>query len=160
MMLAYRIVRLMPNNFYGCFRHEQKRRRMDIAQEMLTTLKDDPDLLKKFITGHELWVHGCDIETKAESSQWKCPEETRSKKAFQVWSNMKVLLTVFFDSNDVVHHKFLTQGRRVNKETTFKLCSDCAKQFVRHAQNCEKTNHEFYTMITHQLTHRCLCIKS
>ena len=44
---------------------KQKQRRMDIAQEMLTTFNDDPDLLKKAITGDESWVYGYDIETKA-----------------------------------------------------------------------------------------------
>ena len=34
---------------------------MDIAQEMLTNV----------ITGDESWVYGYDIETKAQSSQWK-----------------------------------------------------------------------------------------
>ena len=29
---------------------------------------------------------------------------------------MKVLLTVFFDCNGVVHHEFLPQDRTVNKE--------------------------------------------
>ena len=52
---------------------EQKQRRMDVAQEMLTTFNDDPDLLKKVITGNESWVYGYAIKTK--SSQWKRPEE-------------------------------------------------------------------------------------
>ena len=38
---------------------------------MLTTFSDDPDLLKKGITSDESWVYGYDIETKAQSSQWK-----------------------------------------------------------------------------------------
>ena len=50
---------------------EQKQRRMDIAQEMLTTFNDDPDLLKEGITGDESWMYGYDIETKAQASQWK-----------------------------------------------------------------------------------------
>ena len=50
---------------------EQKQRCMDIAQKMLTTFNDDPDLLKKVITGDESWVCGYDIETKDQSSQWK-----------------------------------------------------------------------------------------
>ena len=33
----------------------------------------------------------------------------------QVRSNVNVLLTVFFDSNGMVHHEFLPQGRMVNK---------------------------------------------
>ena len=47
---------------------------------------------------------------------------------------------------------------RSTRITTLKLSADCAKQFVRNTQNCEKSNHEFWTIITHQLTHRCLCV--
>ena len=60
---------------------EQKQHRMDISQEMLTTFNDDPYLLKKFITGDESRVYGYDIETKAQSSQWKRPEELIPKKS-------------------------------------------------------------------------------
>ena len=47
---------------------EQKERRMDIAQEMLTTFNNDPDLLKRVITSAEAGVYGYDIETNAQSS--------------------------------------------------------------------------------------------
>ena len=40
----------------------------------------------------------------------------RPKKACQVRSNVKVLLTVFFDCNGVVYHGFSPQCRAVNKE--------------------------------------------
>ena len=110
-MLA--IVRLMPSNFYGCLgmkrataqiflKFEQKQRRMDIAQEMLTTFNDDPDLLKKVITSDE--------------SQWNRSEESRPIKTRQVRWNVKVLFTVLFDCNGVVHNEFLLQSRTVNKE--------------------------------------------
>ena len=59
------------------FKHKQ--RRMDIPQEMLTTFNDDPDLLKKVITGDESWVYAYDIETKAQSSQWKRPGAHQNK---------------------------------------------------------------------------------
>ena len=48
---------------------------MVIAREMLRTFNNDPDLLKKVITAGESWLYGYDIESKAQSSQWKCPEE-------------------------------------------------------------------------------------
>ena len=54
---------------------------MDIVQEMLTTFNDDPDLLKKVITVDDSCVYDYDIETKAQSSQAKCPEE----KSVQDW---------------------------------------------------------------------------
>ncbi|UYV76286.1 hypothetical protein LAZ67_13003262 [Cordylochernes scorpioides] len=95
---------------------DQKQHRMNIANEMLDSVRDDPNLLQSVITGDEAWVYGYDVETKAQSSQWKLPHEPRPKKARQVRSNVKVLLTVFFDCRGVVHHEFLPQGRTVNKE--------------------------------------------
>ena len=97
---------------------------------------DDPDLLKKVITGDESWVYGYDTETKAQSSQWNCQEVPRPGKALQVRPNLKVLLTVFFDCNGVVHHEFLPQGRTVN----LKYYLEGAKKFVRNVKNCGKTN--------------------
>ncbi|UYV73875.1 hypothetical protein LAZ67_11001236 [Cordylochernes scorpioides] len=98
------------------FNYDQKQHRMNIANEMLDSVRDDPNLLQRIITGDEAWVYGYDVETKAQSSQWKLPHEPRPKKARQVRSIVKVLLTVFFDCRGVVHHEFLPQGRTVNKE--------------------------------------------
>ncbi|UYV71165.1 hypothetical protein LAZ67_8001971, partial [Cordylochernes scorpioides] len=95
---------------------DQKQHRMNITNEMLDSVRDNPNLLQSVITGDEAWVYGYDVETKAQSSQWKLPHEPRPKKARQVRSNVKVLLTVFFDCRGVVHHEFLPQGRTVNKE--------------------------------------------
>ncbi|UYV73654.1 hypothetical protein LAZ67_11000230 [Cordylochernes scorpioides] len=95
---------------------DQKQHCMNIANEMLDSVRDDLNLLQRVITGDEAWVYGYDVETKAQSSQWKLPHEPRPKKARQVRSNVKVLLTVLFDCRGVVHHEFLPQGRTVNKE--------------------------------------------
>ncbi|UYV80724.1 hypothetical protein LAZ67_19001543 [Cordylochernes scorpioides] len=95
---------------------DQSQHRMNIANEMLDSVRDDPNLLQRVITGDEAWVYGYDVETIAQSSQWKLPHEPRPKKARQVRSNVKVLLTVFFDCRGAVHHEFLPQGRTVNKE--------------------------------------------
>ena len=61
--------------------------------------------------------HACmamTLKLKPKSLHWKRPEEPRLKKARQVRSNVKVLLTVFFDCNGVVHHEFWLQCRTVN----------------------------------------------
>ena len=137
---------------------EQKEHRMDIAQEILTTFNSDPDLLKEVITGDESWMYDCGIETKDQLSQWKCSEEPREKKASQVRSNFKVVLTVFFDCNTVVHHEFLPQARGVKKEYCLEVMCQLSKRFIRKAQTSVKTNHGFCTMIMHQLTYRCLCL--
>ncbi|UYV69087.1 hypothetical protein LAZ67_6002340 [Cordylochernes scorpioides] len=95
---------------------DQKQHRINIANEMLDSVRDDPNLPQRVITDDEAWVYGYDVETKAQSSQWKLPHEPRPKKAHQVRSNVKVSLTVFFDCRGEVHHEFLPQGRKVNKE--------------------------------------------
>ena len=94
---------------------------MNIAQETLKAFNNDSDLLKKAITDDESFVYGYDIETKAQSSQWKRPEVQRPKKAHQVRPNVEVLLTVFFYSNGVLNHKLFPQGSTVNKEYYFEF---------------------------------------
>ncbi|XP_011874818.1 PREDICTED: putative uncharacterized protein FLJ37770 [Vollenhovia emeryi] len=106
---------------------DQKQHRINTATELLNSVRDDPNLLQRVITGDESWVYGYDVETKAQSSQWKLPHEPRPKKARQVRSNVKVLLTVFFDCRGVVHHEFLPQGRTVNKEYYLQVM----RQFAR-----------------------------
>ena len=58
---------------------EQKQRRTDITQDMLSTLNEDPDLVKMSIDD-ESWVYGYDIETKVQTYQRKRPKEPRPKK--------------------------------------------------------------------------------
>ena len=44
---------------------------MDIAKNILTTFKDNLDLLKKVITGAKSWVYAYDVENLNRSVQ-KC----------------------------------------------------------------------------------------
>jgi len=74
---------------------EQKQLRLEIAQDMLDCVESDSNFLNTVITGDESWVYGYDPETKAQSSQWKHSSSPRPKKARQVRSNVKVLLTFF-----------------------------------------------------------------
>ena len=55
--VAVKIVPKLPN-------FEQKQRRMHIAKETLAPFNDDPDLLKKVITGGESCMYSYNIETK------------------------------------------------------------------------------------------------
>ena len=64
---------------------------MDVVEAMLTTSKDNPDFLKKVITGDESWVYSYDIETKLQSSQWKPPEEP----FFRIIKNRKARQNTF-----------------------------------------------------------------
>ena len=83
---------------------------------MLDSANSDPEFLNIVTTGDESWVYGYDPETKAESSQWKHSTYPRPKKSRHVRSNVKVILTVFFDSRGVLHHEYAPQGQNINRE--------------------------------------------
>ena len=95
---------------------EQNQLRLEIAQDMLDCVENDSNFLNTVITGDKSWVYGYDPETKAQSSQWKHSSSLGPKKARQVRSKVKVLLTVFLDSRGVVHHEYALQGQTVTKE--------------------------------------------
>ena len=48
---------------------EQKEHCAAVANDLIQTFTNEPDFLKKIITGDESWVYGYDPETKAQSSQ-------------------------------------------------------------------------------------------
>ncbi|UYV81684.1 hypothetical protein LAZ67_20001963 [Cordylochernes scorpioides] len=122
---------------------DQKQHRMNIANEMLDSVRDDPNLLQRVVTGDEAWVYGYDVETKAQSSQWKLPHEPSPKKRakFEAWCIMSSCHRV----------------ERSIRNITCKLCAICAKQSARNARICGRTKIGFCTTITPLLTHRCLC---
>ena len=59
---------------------EQKEHRAAVANDLIQTTTDEPDFLKKVITGGQWWVYGNDMETKAQLSQWKLPSSPKSQQ--------------------------------------------------------------------------------
>ncbi|KYN41646.1 hypothetical protein ALC56_03947 [Trachymyrmex septentrionalis] len=84
---------------------DQKQRRMNIAQDMLNDVNDDPDLLKRVITGDETWVYGYDVETKAQSSQWKSPGEIKAASLEELKAIPKSAFQKCFDDWKKRWHK-------------------------------------------------------
>ena len=69
---------------------------------------------------------------KSQSSQWNHSMSPRPKKVCQVHSNVKVTLTAFFDSRDMVHHEYTPQGQTITKEYY--------RDFLRHL--CDAVRHK------------------
>ena len=99
---------------------KQKQLRLEVSQNMLDYTSSDPEFLNIVTIGDESWVYGYGPETKAQSSQWKHSTSPWPKKARQVWSNVKVMLT--FSLSLVgwcitsTHHK----AKTLTKNTTWK----------------------------------------
>ena len=83
---------------------EQKEHHAAVANNLIQTTTNEPDFLKKVVTGDESWVCSYDLETNAQLSQWKSPGSPCPKKAWPSCSKIKTMLTVFFDWKGVVHH--------------------------------------------------------
>ena len=109
-------IALPQNSCPVCWPRTRKHTILTISQELLDHVSVDENFLKIIVTGDETWVYGYDIKTKAQSSQWVGQGLPRLKKAQMSWSNMKVMLVVFFDWQGVIHYKFVPHGQTVNKE--------------------------------------------
>ena len=94
---------------------ERKEHLAAVANDLIQTATNEPHFLRRIITRDELWVYSYDPETKAQSSQWKSPTSPPLKKVWQSHSKIKTMLTVFFDSQGVVHHEYAPPGQTINK---------------------------------------------
>ena len=77
---------------------------------------DGERFLWSIITGDESWVHHYDPESKMQSMQYRHKNSPAPKK-FKVASARKVLLTIFWDMEGIVHIEFLEQGTTINSES-------------------------------------------
>ena len=51
-----------------------------VPNDLIKTATNDPDFLRKVITGDKWWVYGSALEAKAQSSQGKPPGSPRPRK--------------------------------------------------------------------------------
>jgi histone-lysine N-methyltransferase SETMAR len=90
-------------------------------------------------------VYGYDPETKVQSSQWKHSSSPRPKKAQQVGSKVKVLLTVFFDYRRIVHHSYAPAGQTINKEHYLEvICHLCDAVRRKRPELCASRNWQLH----------------
>ncbi|UYV61407.1 hypothetical protein LAZ67_1004748 [Cordylochernes scorpioides] len=91
--------------------------RKETASLNIEATTEDPELLKRVITGGETWIYGFDSETTQQASEWRFKNEPRPKKARKAPSKVKVMLTVFFDYQGIVHYEFQQQGSTITADS-------------------------------------------
>jgi histone-lysine N-methyltransferase SETMAR len=93
---------------------DQMRKRVTSSEECLAILKRNPtDFWRRFVTVDAAWTHHYTPETKEQSKQWTSPGESAPKKAKTIPSAGKVMATVFWDSQGVIHLDYLEKGRTI-----------------------------------------------
>jgi hypothetical protein len=83
-------------------------------QHLLRYADEEENMFNWIVTGNESWVHHYQLESKRASMQWKHPSSP-STKNFKVMSLAgKVMLTVFWDSQEVLLAHFQKRDENVN----------------------------------------------
>ena len=96
---------------------EMKAQRKDMCTQLLEHYNAEGEaFLQRIVTGDESWVHHYDPECKAQSMEYRHKTSPSPRKFKVVASARKVLFTVFWDMEGVVHMEFLEQGQTVNSE--------------------------------------------
>ncbi|UYV84235.1 hypothetical protein LAZ67_X001627 [Cordylochernes scorpioides] len=103
---------------------DQKNARKETTSLNLEVTTDNPELLKRVITGEKTWIYGFDSETTQLSSEWRFKNEARPKKARKAPSKVKVMLMVFFDYQGIVHHECQQQGSTITADSYLGVLSD------------------------------------
>ena len=73
---------------------EQKEHHAAIPNDLIQITTNEPDFLKKVITGDDSWVCNYDSEN-GQLSQWKSPGSPCPKKAWQRCKKIETMLTDF-----------------------------------------------------------------
>ena len=108
--------RLVPKNLNFL----QIERRVEVAEEMLANVADDPTFIRCIITGDKMWVYEYDVETAQQSSEWRTKNEPKPKKTHQSRSKMKVMLIVFFDWRGVFHRELVPEGQTAGTAKSYR----------------------------------------
>jgi hypothetical protein len=98
---------------------ERKQNHLSIGKDLQDQLYNDSNFLCKTIKGEETWICGSDPEIKQQFSQWKSPspqpKQLGQGRAGQV-SSIFDMLTIFFDSEEILHKEFVLRGQTANSQ--------------------------------------------
>jgi histone-lysine N-methyltransferase SETMAR len=98
---------------------DQKHWHINVCLKLQEKATTDPTFtnISRIITGNKSWIYSYDPETRQQSSQWKSPQSPRAKKAWQVRSSTKSMLTNFYDVKGIVHREFVPPNTTVNSDS-------------------------------------------
>ena len=115
---------------------DKKNKRLKVSYDLREQVGNDPQILSKVVTGEEIWCYSYDLETKQALSQWKTPNSPKPKKAQQVQSNIRIMLSSFFDANGIVHKEFVPPGQTVNQQFYLKVLKGLCDSVQKNDQKC------------------------
>jgi len=100
-----------------CLNVDQKRQRCQYSEQVLEFFLRDPnDFLSRLVTMDETWLYHYDPETKQQSMEWRHSVSPLPKKFRVQKSTGKVLASIFWDQDGILHVDYLPKGQTINAE--------------------------------------------
>jgi hypothetical protein len=98
------------------------------------------DFLPRIVIGDATWVHHFEQETKRQSLEWHHPQSPRKKKFKTAPSAGKVMVTVFWDCDEVLLVDVMPRGVTTDSEAYISTLKQLKKRFrrVRPGKNPEE----------------------
>ena len=94
---------------------DMKATRVNTSSVLLSRYNVNPEnFLSRVVTGDETWVYYYDPPSKFESMEWKHAGSPRTKKFKVSRTTKKVMATVFWDTDGVIHIDYLPRGTTMN----------------------------------------------
>ena len=95
-----------------CLNVYQKHRRCQSSEQLLEFFRHDPnDFLSRLVTMDETCLYHYDLETKQQSMERRHSGSPRPLKKFRVQkSAVKVLASIFWDQDGILHIDYLPKG--------------------------------------------------
>jgi hypothetical protein len=94
----------------------QREDRVTPCQDIIAMADEDKNYFNNITTRDETWCFAYDPETEQQSSEWVGETSPWPKKMKFQMSCIKNMLTIFFNSQVVVHKEFVPDGKTVNAE--------------------------------------------
>ncbi|KAJ4437155.1 hypothetical protein ANN_17290 [Periplaneta americana] len=138
---------------------EQKETRMTLTGDMICMADEDGDFLNKIIAGDETWCYLYDPVPKRQSSVWKSKKSPRKQTFPSDTSKGKVMLEVFFDSQGLIHHEFIPEGRTVTKELYVEILRRL-RDAVRMKRPEKWVENNWFLMHDNAPAHRAIIVKN
>jgi len=126
--------------------NDQRDHRVQVCTELQKAVRHDPNFLSRVITGDESCLYDYDPETKQQSSQWKMPSSPWPKKAHQVHSNIKSMLTIFFTFKELCIRSLFHLVRLSMGSFTAKFWDEWGKMWGANGLRCGRTETGCCTM--------------
>ena len=123
---------------------EQKQQRVDDSESCLSLFtRNKQDLLRRYVTMVETWIHHFTPESKRQSVEWRAADESRPKRPKTQQSAGKVMASVFWDAHGIIYIDYLEKGKYINSDYHIELLLRLKDEIAKKRPHMKKKKSSF-----------------